>query len=451
MSSALRSRRASRRAWQTGFLVVFALTVAGCGQDLDTTYASTYGSSVNGIRVLTRTWDRAFDAGGAEYLGPRLEDSDLILHVARADELPGPGACGWLRSWLSGHHGREAVIVLRDGTITPWLLRNWARETRSAITGTGAHDAALQADADRLEARAVIEEQLETSASAGMACDLFTTDAVENPGRNPAQRLSGLVDGEAPQGLVLHRALVTARVRSTDDDDDMAHVVTLGAPGPDGDPLPTKADPDAGDDDSDDDALQPATVLARVDGRPLVVDWRIGNDGGHLLVVATAAPLLDAAQVDTHARAFLGALTRAIAAQRPTPGHATWVRRLEVPDGGDDGPPPPNILMKLLTTPPFCYVIWQFLLLGALWLGMRAYWLGRVSAPRDHRHERFSRHVAALAWHLRRGRTRDAAAAAIARHFARPAPPPAADDEAARASVAPFFPQPPPDRPSEPT
>jgi hypothetical protein len=204
--------------------------------------------------------------------------------------------------------------------------------------------------------------------------------------------------------------------------------------------------PATASDDDDDDSPSPTApqVLARLDGRPLIASWTIGRSGGRLVVMATAAPLLDAAQVDPQARALLAALTADIARHHPS-GQSAWVRALEVPD--DDDSPPPNILWKLLGTPPFSYAVWQFLALGLVWLGYRAFWLGRVSAPGDHRHERFGRHVSALAWHLRRAGARDDCAAAIARHLGRAAPTPAPDDEAARAAVAALYPPPQPEHP----
>jgi hypothetical protein len=437
MSRPRASSRARQRAWARGLgLLAALLALAGCG-DLDTTYGTANGVSINGRRVLDKAWDEAFDAGREARLGPKLDDCDLILHFAEDDGLPDAPACEFLRGWLQGHHERQAVLLLKDGTITPWLLHQWAQEARKNGQDDPATAPAMDALAIRLDARAYEEEKLEPAAKApGQHCPLFSTLDASSA---PAQTSEGMISGGAPQGLVLHRALDVPAPPAPSDVETMPESAS-----------PASAD-DSTDEDEDESAKpSPPHVLERIDGRALVVSWEIGHKGGRLVVVASTAPLLDGAQVDPAARLLLARLTTDISARRSAPLRAVWVRRLEVSDGDDD-PPAQNILLKLLATPPFCYAIWQFVLLGGLWLGLRAFWLGRVSAPRDERHERFGRHVAALAYHLRRAGARDATAAAIARHHGRPAPPPAMDDEAARAAVAPLFPQPqpPPDR--EPT
>ena len=57
--------------------------------------------------------------------------------------------------------------------------------------------------------------------------------------------------------------------------------------------------------------------------------------------------------------------------------------------------------MALLTRPPVSWITWHMIVLLVVLALAGAAWLGRREAPRDARHDRFSRHVQALAGRLR--------------------------------------------------
>jgi hypothetical protein len=358
-------------------LALAALT--GCG-DLETGYAARGKGSVNGVDVLHARLAAATSLVAIGRLSPRAAERDLLVHVSRGDGLPDQAACAWIADWLE-EPDRRFVLVLRDGTVAPWLCRRWAAEARADAARSPERRAELEAAAVRLDQRA----EREASADAPLVppgevrrCDLFAVRAF--PEVQPVG-VAGLWTGAAP---------ATMRLRSV---------------------------PEA----------EGAETLLSADGQPWAVSIPIGE--GRLVVIAGGTALLDAAQVDRSARALTAALVADLVAPG-VPPRAGWVEHLAV--RGDEEPPPPNILAMLFGTPPFSWAAFHLLALIAVLLAWKATWLGRTEARADHRLERFSRHLDALARQLRRARALREVVEAVARALGR-APParlPATADEA---------------------
>lgn len=356
-----------------------ALLLAGCG-DLETTYGARGIHSVNGLDVLHARLAAALPTAVLARLSPRAAERDLLVHVARAEGLPDAEACAWIGDWLEEADGRQFVLVLRDGAVAPWLCRRWAAEARAEAVDQPARREELEAAAARLTERAAREEAEEHRLAAPgvvRACELFEVEGV-----TPATptRLDGWWSGPAPL------------------------------------PMRVGAVPRA----------EGAETLIAADGRPWAVAVPVGSS--RLIVVAGATALLDATQVDHHARALTGALVGGLSGYGAT--RAAWIEHLGV--RADEKPRPPNILAMLFGTPPFSWVAFHLLALVLVFLAWKASWLGRTEAPRDRRVERFSRHVDALAVHLRQARALRAVVEAIARAVGRPPPaaPPTTGGEA---------------------
>lgn len=343
--------------------MALALVLGGCGDLLDSRYGVTDRGSINGCAVLHRMLAERSDLHAAHQLNARLaEHGELLIHVAREEALPDEEACDWVSEWLSAEDHRQAVVVLRGGTLTAWLCRRWAAQARSEADQVPAQAAELRAQATILEQRATAEQDTGTG-DRTLSCALFRL-------RQHASRLptavSGLGLSQVPKvmrvnGEVLHKKA-------------QALISVL---------LPTSADADAG-------------VEAGSASQPWAVTIPYGEDS-RLVVVADALPLLDGAQPDPAARQLLGALVDAIITYHHGPPHATWVNHLQVAGDAE----PPNPLLALLTTAPIAWITWHLIALLVVLALASAAWLGRREAPRDRRHDRFSRHVQALAGRLR--------------------------------------------------
>ena len=345
-------------------LVFALLLVAGCGDDLETTYGARGIASVNGLDVLYARLDAAVPTTVFARLSPRAAERPLLIHVARSGGLPEADACAWISDWLDAEEGRQFVLVLRDGSLGPWLCRRWADEALAEAAKQPLKRAELEAAAARLVARGDREQLADDILAAPdttQVCDLFS---VHGQHIVAAKRLDGWWSGPAP--LMMRLGAVPA-------------------------------------------ALEAETLIA-ADGRPWAIAVPFG--ASRLVVVAGATALLDAAQVDHQARALTGALIAGVA-EYGEPRRAAWIEHLVV--RGDEKPKPPNILALLFGTPPFSWVAFHLLALVVVFLAWKATWLGRTEAPRDRRVERFARHVDALALHLRQARAMRAVVEAIAR------------------------------------
>jgi len=340
-------------------LLVLLGLCAGC-TDLQTQYGDRTLGSINGLRVLYAGFDRAFSLREISRLGKRAEDLDLLVHVAGYQGLPEAEGLTWIEEWLQQRPQRQAVLILRDGTMTQWLCRRWADELRTELaTAPDSQRAVLQRQIDRLTERAQFDSDPEFPffiAEQSVGPLRIATAPIPKP-----QRVHGLLDATPPAFLDL-RYLISAEHGST---------------------------------------------LIGVDERAWALAVPYGSS--RLVVVSSAQPLLDAAQVDHTSRRMLAVLLgnlRAFADGR----QAAWVRSLAV--GAESDPPPPNILAMLFGRPPFSYVVVHLLVLVVAFLALRALWLGRTEPAPSGDLQRFRRHVEAFAEHLRRaGATRDVLAA----------------------------------------
>lgn len=331
-------------------LVGVMLLLAGCGDKLVTTYGTTEPGSINGCAVLHRVLEQRTDLRNTWRLSPRLEECDLLVHVARSNALPDEETCAWLRTWLTEASDRQAVLVLRDGNLAPWLCRRWAAEARAEAIAVPAAAEQLGKLASDLERRAEAEE--ETGSGRRSTCDLFALER------------GAALEPTAISGLGLTRVPQVMRVASRVTHLKAVPLISVELPG------------------------QPKS-------RPWAVSIPIGN--GRLVVVADALPLLDGAQPDPAARRLLTALVDALLDEHGGKPATAWVAHLSVP-GADEHP---NPMLALLTRPPVSWITWHMIALLVVLALAGAAWLGRREAPRDARHDRFSRHVQALAGRLR--------------------------------------------------
>jgi hypothetical protein len=353
-------------------LVIALLALASCGDPLVTTYGSLDGDSVNGLRVLKSEWTRRFASHEATRLSSRLDRHDLLIHASLAQELPSDGACAWIKTWLEADDGRQFVLVLRDGVVSPWLCRRWAAEARGeAAKADGPEAERLGKLAKLLDERAAREEaSRQFPRTKAESCPLVTLAAGAAMDVTAA---TGVGEGEAPPTLRM-----------------------VGEPqAKDAEALTTAFD----------------AAGAR---RAWAIAVPVG--GSRLVVVANATPLVDGALVDHRARRMLDGLLDEIAAWRAKnggDGAAGWVSWLTV---REQDATPPNVLALLFGRPPFSWVVAHLVALTLVVLGLRAAWLGRVTAPPARGAERFSRHVEALASHLAKSGANRACTAAIAAH-----------------------------------
>ena len=335
---------------KAALLAVALVVLAGCGDKLVTTYATTEPGSVNGCAVLRRVLEQRTDLRNTWRLSPRLEECELLVHVARERALPNEETCDWLRTWLTTESDRQAVLVLRDGNLAPWLCRRWAAEARAEAVTAPAAAEQLGKLASDLERRATSEEERETEKT--NTCDLFSLE------RGPA------LEPTAITGLELTQVPQVMRVASR-----VTHA---------------KAEP-----------LISVTLPGQTQPQPWAVTIPVGN--GRLVVVVDALPLLDGAQPDPAARRLLTTLVDALLEEHGDTPKAAWVAHLTVPGEVEQ----PNPMLALLTRPPVSWITWHLIALLVVLALAGAVWLGRREAPRDARHDRFSRHVQALAGRLR--------------------------------------------------
>ena len=357
-------------------LLAAMLLFSGC-TDLQTGYGERMTGSINGWRVLRGRFAEEFALREVARLDQRTAEVQMVVHVAENSGLPDPEAVTWLEQWLSERPRRQAVLILRDGTMTAWLCRRWAEELRVEMA---------TADAQR---KKILIEQIKRLEE----CTLYDSDTdfpfyVLSQESGPLRleptpvftptRLDGLVAASAPPFLQFRQRLSAP----------LAQVL--------------------------------ATVATSDESRPWAVSIPYG--GSRLVVVASALPFLDAAQVDHTCRRLLTGLLdalRTFAANEDTVSVA-WVRTLATGPVAD--PPAPNILAMLFGRPPFNYVVFHLLALVLVLIGGRMLWLGRTEAPARGDLQRFGRHVAAFADHLRRARATSEVLTALAAVLRRPPP-----------------------------
>lgn len=409
--------------------IIATLALSGCGDPLDSRYGVTDAGSINGLSLFHALLTKRTNLRSSELIGPRLrEDGELLIHVARWDRLPDDEACTWLEDWLLSEDYRQAVVILRGGTLTSWLCRRWADEARAEAARGGLGAAALNTLAEQLERRAASEED-DTPALQTQSCPLFS---VRRHAAVTPLSINGLELERVPQAMQVTGAF---RVGSWPEPEQS----TPQKPSPATSATTVeKDDADVATDDADEQVVEPLITLRAVvpteGGASTTTDvaWAITIPYGEsrLVLVLDALPLLDGAQPDPAARRLLTALTDHITGFHDEQPHTTWVRHLRVRGHGG----PPNPMLAVLTSAPVSYISWHFVAFLVVLALAGAAWLGRREAPAETRHDRFSRHVLALASRLRDGGYATWCARAIARATLRhrAPPPPLSDDAEAR-------------------
>jgi hypothetical protein len=342
--------RQQRRWWQCLLVGLLLFIGVGC-QDLNTIYGDRTLQSVNGVQILHGALDERFHLREIPRLGKRAENADLLIHVVPYPGMPDVDGIEWIESWLGDREGRQAVLFLRDGTMGGWLCRHWAEELRAELaTADEGRRQVLEQQINRLLERAAFEDGGEPDMyylGTEQSCDLFSLSA--RPEEAVAS-ITGLVTAAAPEFMTSGSEL-----RS-----------------------------DQGE------------TLILMDDKPWAVSIPVADS--RLLVVVNTQPLLDAAQVDHTCRRLLQVLIDDLAVDEPT--ESLWVKRLSI--GGKQDPPPPNILALLFGRAPFSYVVWHLLLVLVAFLALRALHLARTQALPSGHLQRFSRHLEAFAWQLKR-------------------------------------------------
>lgn len=377
-------------------MLLAVLALAGCGDLLDTTYATERPGSVDSASVLIARLAERTRLRRVSLLTPRLDDGcALIVHLATQPGLPSPEACSWLRDWLEADDGRQVLLILRGDSPASPLCRRWAEEARSEAERVGGTTGeALRALAGRFDRAAQAANPPawpSADGDGGLACALF--------------RLRWR-PGQAVEAFAVGR----------------------GRPEPS--PFTLRAGPRI----EADGAVPLVATRADAGGsEPWAVAIPVGSS--RLIVAANASPLLDGALPDPRARALLASLLDEVAAwpRRREPPPAAWVGALRVREGE---PEEANPMAMVFARWPLALAAWHLLALVALWLLARAWWLGRRTTPRDGRHASFGAHVDALGEQLAGERHHQAAARAIARACGLPIPPRLRDADEARAWLA---------------
>lgn len=423
-------------------LLTFALLfTSGCGDPLDSRYGVSDPGSINGCAVLHDLLKARTNLRDAEVIGPRLQaDGELLVHLVRYDSVPDDESCAWLEEWLYDRDGRQAVLILRGGTLTSWLCRRWAAEARAEAQRLPIGAAQLEALAERLDKRAEAEDDNGFDTDDG-TCPLFTLK--RRPAVAPVA-ITGLELTKVPLAMRITGSLTIADAGKPEQPVTPPPATGVeadsGAPAK---PITTVKPATTDDDDDDDDEREvealisltttASTTTGGVEAATSSVPWAVALTYGEsrLVVVLDALPLLDGAQPDPAARALLTALVDEVTGFHGEHAHTTWVRSLRI--RGEGGPP--NPMLAVLTSPPISYISWHFVVFLVVLALAGAAWLGRREDPRETRHDRFSRHVLALAARLRDGSYAAWCARAIARAALRHRKPPPAlldDDEARR-------------------
>jgi hypothetical protein len=109
-------QRATRKSLAC-LAMALVLTLAGCGQELNSTYGVRRpAGSVNGTEVLGQLFAEAgHDVSSWGWLSPRLaKKADCIVWFANDDRPPSDDVCAWLDDWLYAAPGRTLIYVGRD-------------------------------------------------------------------------------------------------------------------------------------------------------------------------------------------------------------------------------------------------------------------------------------------------------------------------------------------------
>ena len=109
-------------------LVMSLLLLAGCDEELDTTYGVRSGPgatrSVNGTSVFADMFEQAgHRVSSWKSLSPRLKKADCIVWFPDDFRPPSPQVRRWLNGWLNGGSSRTLIFVGRDFDAEPWYWK----------------------------------------------------------------------------------------------------------------------------------------------------------------------------------------------------------------------------------------------------------------------------------------------------------------------------------------
>ncbi len=373
-------------------LIALCFALTSCGDPLDDRYGVTDNGSINGVSIFKQVLTKHGDVRSAHVLSPRLYDAEnnILIHVSKTGSVPDVEACEWIEDWLKEAYNRQAIIVLRNGDLTTWLCKTWAAQARAEARKEPELAEKLNKVADQLEKRADAEG-INSNIMIGDSCQFFTFERLKE-GQLISIRGLGLTD--------LPKAMrVTGTIKKNEDKKSKKSS--------------TKEDAEELVERSDDDEPKQKKSFAPLieiqtessltpngSGKNVFVPWAVSIPVGEysrMIVVADALPLLDGALPDKAARTLMQALIANVMDYSLDDPKMMWVNYLRVRDADAQ----PNPMLAVLTTPPVSWITWHLVALLVVLAFLGAGWMGRKEVRRDDRHDRFSRHVLALAARLR--------------------------------------------------
>lgn len=335
--------------------VLLGVCLTGCDREPDDTYGALRGESLNGVSALVQLLrDSGRTTNTRTLLGPRMVGRhDVAIVFTDSFSAPGDDARGLLDRFLAAPGDQTVVFVIRDSDAA---IDYW----RAVAAHPGlAADKVATAQRNLAEADGNLKRAAMETVEAGAAPLDYALDNRPKPAPTPATVLGADSDGPP---LLAH----WPRAR-------------LFKPPPAARPLWTAG------------------------GEPLLVDRTRESGGGssapaydRTLILASAAPLLNAGLLDSGNRR----LAQAIVALLPAGCRVVVVGSARVRTEREEDDEPST--WRLLTIQPNPWVAAQALLAMILFCWWKAPIFGRPRREERGRPEEFGHHVDALAALLRR-------------------------------------------------
>lgn len=347
--------RTDLAVWGSAFLLA---AVTGCDRGIDTTYAAVRGPSINGVAAFVQLLRDTGHRVTARQSLPAEIDPDVATMVVFDESFTGlsPQAAERLPKFVFGGGSRTLLLVLRDSDcIVDYLRDILGRDDLSPDRRTRA-----QALLAGVEEALAIATKLPRATTPPFPDGLTTT-----PRPQPAEAIDVQLraEGDGPPTSITARWELRRRLRCDDEGDEDA--VTLW---------------EAGED-------------------RLLVRRRLG--GGTLMVLASAAPLLNGGLVDPGNRL----LAENLAGLLPTDGKLLVTASAAEGDGGsggggddaaDDDQEEPSP-WRLLGVQPLPWIAAQAIAAMALFCWCTAPIFGRPRRSSPAHAQNFGHHVDALA------------------------------------------------------
>ncbi len=310
--------RRMHRVQCTCVLLVLLVMLAGCGSV--TPELESFGAvkgvdarrSANGLQVHRKMWESAgVKCLLPSKLSPRLETVDTIVLVGQTFQPPGRAAREWLEEWLSHDKNRTVIYFGRDFNAEVYF-RN--RTLQAVEMEKQRRARVLVAKAQTAELSQRMQQIGESTFcrwfyyDVSIARDEYVASDLTGPW---AQDLSGL-EGKWPVGVTLREPSLAWKKKLPSwlqpgaANNGFQAVPTIGQ-------LPANSNTDTvfsqwnlqeldsqeAWDEEFEGLLQPETLLATRDGRPLVFSLNSKKQSSsRILVVANGAPFLNASMVD---------------------------------------------------------------------------------------------------------------------------------------------------------